>query len=315
MKINEIRPLESKFTEVLDTIALKPKILYYYGKMPKLCGDEQAVSSALARPNGLECPTERSVRRRTVAIVGTRRNTPYGHEVAYRLAYELSKRGAIIISGLALGCDSIAHKGALDAGGTTVAVFGTPIDRIHPSSHYKLAHKIVEQGGALISEYPPGARLIYKKSFLERNRLISGLADVVIVIEANERSGSINTASHALAQNRELWAVPGDITRPFSRGCNKLISQGANPVVSIEETVEVICPTPRYKRDRTKQAIATAETPAERAVLTALKRGLRDGDKIVEQGLVSAADFNVAITMLEIRGVVKPLGLNNWTIV
>ena len=143
--------------------------------------------------------------------MGTRKSTKYGSEIAYRLAYEVAKRGAIVVSGLAYGIDSVAHRGALDAGGITVAVLGTPIDKIYPRAHLGLAEKIIETGGVVMSELAPGAKFYPKVSFLERNRLISGLADVVVIPEAAERSGSLNTAAHALEQGREVFAAPGDI--------------------------------------------------------------------------------------------------------
>ena len=137
-KINQFSPLEYKYTEVLNAIALTPKILYFRGKIP------ENVSK-----NG------NSERPKTVAIVGSRHNTKYGEKVAYELAYKLAKKGVIIVSGLAFGIDTIAHKGCLDAGGTTIAVLGTSIDRIYPTAHLSVARRIVEQGGAIISEYAP----------------------------------------------------------------------------------------------------------------------------------------------------------------
>ncbi len=199
-KINQIPPLEAKYTEVLGTIAVMPKMLYYYGKIP-----ENIV--------------------KTVAIVGSRHNTRYGKEVAYKMAYELAKRGVIIISGLAYGIDSVAHQAALDAGGTTIAVLGTPIDQIYPKNHVGLAKDIINNGGAVLSEYAPGEKVYMKASFLERNRIISGLADIVVIVEAAEKSGTLNTAAHALNQGKEVYAVPGNITSPYSVGCNKLIAQ------------------------------------------------------------------------------------------
>ena len=194
-KNNEIRPQEADFTEVLSSIAVVPKMLYFYGKLP-----EKRVKS--------------------VAIVGTRKPTEYGARIAKKLAYDVAKRGAVVVSGLAYGIDSIAHRGALEAGGTTIAVLGTPIDYIYPRAHVGLAEEIVQTGGAVMSELAPGAEYHTKTCFLERNRIIAGLADVVVVVEAAERSGSLNTAAHALEQGKDIFAVPGDITRPLSKGCN-----------------------------------------------------------------------------------------------
>ena len=141
VKINQISPQECSFTEVLGAIALTPKTLYFYGKMP----NNVSKSGESKRP-------------KTVAIVGSRHNTKYGEEVAYRLAYELASRGVVVVSGLAHGIDTIAHRGCLDAGGVTVAILGTAIDRIYPRSHVPVARKIIDRNGAIISEYAPGAK-------------------------------------------------------------------------------------------------------------------------------------------------------------
>ena len=147
-KINHFSPLEYNFTEVLDAIALKPKTLYFYGKIP------ENVSK-----NGTK------MRPKTVAIVGSRHNTRYGEEIAYKLAYELAKKDVIIVSGLAYGIDSIGHRGCLDAGGKTIAVLGTPIDQIYPKTHLSLAKEIIEKNGAIISKYR------YSRSRPRQNRL------------------------------------------------------------------------------------------------------------------------------------------------
>ena len=211
-KINQISPLDANFTEVLSSIVLMPKTLYFYGKIP----ENVLKNGKIERP-------------KAVAIVGSRHNTKYGEEVAYKLAYELARHGVIIISGLAYGIDSIGHRAAIDAGGKTIAVLGTPIDEIYPRNHKTLAEEIVKTGGAIISEYAPGTRVFPKTSFLERNRIISGLSDIVVVVEAAERSGSLNTATHAIDQGKDVYAVPGNITSIYSTGCNKLIRQGAIP--------------------------------------------------------------------------------------
>ena len=247
-----------------------------------------------------------------VAIVGSRKNTAYGEEVAFKAAYELAKRGVVVISGMAIGIDGIAHRGALAAGGMTVAVFGTPIDKIHPGCHVGLAREIVEKGGALISEYPVGAKLNYKRSFLERNRLISGLADVVIVVEANERSGSLNTAMHALEQGRDLFAVPGDINRPLSRGCNKLIAQGANPYTGVEDVLGILFPEGEKK---VAQGELFGDGPLETAVLRALSTGEREGEELLKISGLTVSEFNRTVTMLEIKGRVKSLGMNKWCLI
>ena len=297
-KINQISPLEANFTEVLDAIALKPKKLYFYGKLP------QNVSK-----------NEKSDRPKTVAIVGSRHNTRYGEEVAYNLAYKLAKRGVVIISGLAYGIDSIGHRGCLDAGGTTVAVLGTPINKIYPRNHTVLAKEIIEQNGAIISEYAPDAKVFPKISFLERNRLISGLSDVVVVVEAAEKSGSLNTATHALEQGKTVFAVPGNITNPYSQGCNKLIKQGAIPYTEPDDILRELFPEDFTKKHRrSRQAELIGDTDVETLILQALAQGLRNGEEIMEQTHLPPEIFNQTTTLLEIKGRIRALGLNNWSL-
>ena len=295
-KINQISPLEHDFTEVLDSIALKPKTLYFYGKLPQN-----------VLKNG------RKTRPKVVSIVGSRHNTKYGEEVAYRLAFELAKKGVVVVSGLAFGIDSIAHRGCLDAGGITVAVLGTPINQIYPKAHLSIAREIIEKNGAIISEYAPDERVITKYSFLERNRIISGLADVVVVIEAAEKSGSLNTATHALEQGREVFAVPGNITNPYSQGCNKLIRQGAIPYTEPDDVINELFPeTYIATRKKSVQNNLVGDTDVETLIIKSLASGFRLGDDIMESTYLPPEVFNQTITMLEIKGRVRSLGANNW---
>lgn len=287
LKNNEIRPQEADFTEVLESIALMPKRLYFYGKIPEK-------------------------RLKSVAIVGTRKPTKYGESVAYRLAYEVAKRGAVVVSGLAYGIDSIAHRGALDAGGLTIAVLGTPIDQIYPRAHVGLAERIVEQGGAIMSELAPGSQYFPKTTFLQRNRIISGLADVVIIPEAAQRSGSLNTAAHALEQGREIFAVPGNIDRPLSQGCNKLIRQGATPLTGMDDVLSLLFPAAKKQKGRKVQPVG--DTDLETRLLTVLANGVQDGEQILAEIGMDAADFGQTMTMLELKDRVRPLGANQWAL-
>lgn len=285
MKINKKGLEESEFLKGLGTIALKPKMLYCWG----------------------ELPTERP---KCVAIVGARKYTKYGEEVAYRAAFELAQAGIWVISGLALGIDSIAHRGTLAAGGKTVAVLGTAIERISPRRHVGLAEEIVEKGGAILSEYAESDKF-FPANFLYRNRLISGLADAVLIVEAGERSGTLNTAAHALEQGRDLWVVPGDINRPNSVGCNRLILQGAMPYTSAKDILTVLLPG-RKQQQKSLDLSACNET--EKKILTAIFQGLRDGAEIIKVLKMSASEFNCNITLLEVRGRVRSLGANQWTL-
>lgn len=288
-KINKIAPQEVEYLQGLENIALMPKILYFRGKIPEN-------------------------RVKTVAIVGSRRNTHYGEEITYKLAYDLAKNGTIIVSGLAYGVDSIAHRAALDAGGVTIGVLGTPIDQIYPVRHTSLAREIVEKGGAIISEYAPGAKVFPKTSFLERNRIISGLSDVVVVTEAAERSGSLNTAMHALDQGKDLFAVPGNITSLMSQGCNRLIKEGAMPCSGVDDVLDILFPVSKRVKKQKKQVIC-GDTEEETAVLAKIAEGVDDGEEIIASLGMTASVFNQTITMLEIKGVVKSLGANRWMLV
>ena len=290
-KINSISPLEHKFTEVLDSIALKPKILYFYGKIP----ENVTENGVLKRP-------------KSVAIVGARRNTRYGEEVAYKMAFELARRGVVVVSGLALGIDSIAHRAALDAGGVTVAVLGTPIDQIYPRQHEGLAKEIIERGGAVFSEYAPGEKVFPKTSFLARNRLISGLADVVVIVEAAAKSGTLSTAMHALDQGKDLFAVPGNITSPLSEGCNKLINQGAIPYTGVDDIMRILCP----QRKKWAQPVIFGDNAEETGILKAISDGVSDGEQIMERLKMTASTFNQTVTLMEIKGLIRSLGANRW---
>ena len=315
-KYNEIRPQEADFTEVLSTIALEPKMLYFYGKMPEnqLQNSCQKVQKNASK-SGIKVDKKRP---KAVAVVGTRKPTKYGEEMAYKIAFEAAKRGAVVVSGLAYGIDSIAHRAALDAGGVTVAVLGTPIDQIYPRSHVGLAEEIVRRDGAVMSELAPGVKFYPKVSFLERNRLISGLADVVVIPEAAERSGSLNTAAHALEQGKELLAVPGDIQRPLSKGCNKLIKQGAMPCLGVNDVLELLFPEEFLRKRNTKIAsppqasLPLGDNAVETGILRSLAQGIQDGEEIIRCLKMPVSTFNQTITMLELKGRVMALGANQW---
>ena len=172
-----------------------------------------------------------------IAVVGTRHPTPYGIGMAERLSCDLAARGLVVLSGLARGVDTAAHRGAVNARGKTVAVFGTGVDEIYPKSNKKLAEEILEKGGALISEFPTGT-FPAPQNFPIRNRIISGLSVGVLVIEAGEYSGTRITARCALEQCREVFAVPGNVTNKLSWGPNTLIKQGAKLVATWEDVWE-----------------------------------------------------------------------------
>jgi DNA processing protein len=285
MKIKTILPDEHNFLQIINTIVSKPKTLYFVGTLP-----------------------QRTLGVKVVAVVGTRKPTSYGKEVTFDLAYKLAQKGIIIVSGLALGIDAIAHRAALEAGGTTIAVLANGLDTIYPQAHRQLAQRIIDSGGALISEYPPGT-LARDFQFLARNRIVSGLSDAVVVTEAASRSGTLATVAYALEQNREVFAVPGNITSPMSVGPNRLIQQGAHPATSAEDILQVIAPL-----------LVTAQTtlnlgtnPMEILLIDLLKSGIRDGEALQLASKLTASDFSQTLTMLEIQGLIRGLGGNKWT--
>mgnify|MGYP000861358063 FL=1 len=289
MEINRIHPDEYNFTQRLASIANPPKSLCFMGNLPTASAP-------------------------VVAIVGSRKPSAYGREVTEQLASDLATAGCIIVSGLALGIDGIAQRAALEAGGTVIGVIPNELPDISPQTNYKLAMNIIENGGAILSEWKKGdGKIVNRWSFLERNRLVSGLADAVIITEAAERSGTLNTAAHALSQGRDVFAVPGNITSPLSAGCNALLKQGALVATTATDILNVIAPS--TARSATDQAvIPIGETPAENTIIDLLRSGLRDGDQLQQQSDLNPADFATALTMLEINGVIKPLGANNWTL-
>ena len=172
-----------------------------------------------------------------VAIVGARVCSSYGSYVAYLLAKELAAAGIVVVSGLARGIDAAAHRGALDAGGRTVAVLGCGIDRDYPPAHAGLAHRIVSEGGLIVSEYPPGTEPAPWR-FPARNRIIAGLSAATIVVEARERSGALITADFALEEGRKVFAVPGEITIATSVGPNNLLKNGAGLVTGAKDVLD-----------------------------------------------------------------------------
>ena len=283
-KINSFEPDKQAFSQMARGIANIPKRLCFLGNLPQS-------------------------RTTTVAIVGTRKPTPYGREVTYQLSYELAKRGVVIVSGLALGVDGIAHQAALDAGGTTIAILPSALDNTYPRTHRQLAKRIVENGGALISEYEAGTetRLWH---FIERNRIVTALSDALLITEATTKSGTLTTARFALEQGRPVMVVPGNITSPMSAGCNTLLKAGAAPITG---SMDVLHELGLEESDK-QTALPLAATPEENIILKLLSGGMKDGDMLHEKSGLSAATFGQTMTMLEIEGKIRPLGANNWTL-
>jgi DNA processing protein len=235
---------------------------------------------------------------RAVAIIGTREASPYGLRVAEHLAAVCARAGVAVISGLARGIDGAAHRGALEAGGLTVGVVGGGVDVISPPRHAALQARVAETGG-LLSEWPDGtpARPF---AFPRRNALIAALADVVVVVEAGQRSGTHGTVEVALQLNRTVAAVPGPIDSPQSVGANILLRDGASCIASADDLLALLGAAPRVSADP-----ASDFDEDERAVWTALGRAALDAESVATVTGIGARRATTAIASLELRGVLQ----------
>jgi DNA processing protein len=249
------------------------------------------------------------LQRPRLAIVGNRSISAYGRQVTAQLARQLAEQGIVIISGLALGVDGVAHRGALEAKGLTIAVLPAPLDDIVPATHRQLAEAILEQGGTLISEYPSG-EFAAKQNFIARNRLMAGLAQAVLITEAGEKSGSLHTARFALEQGIEVLAVPGPITSSGSVGVNNLIKAGATPITSYTDALNAL----KLREHIVAVADVRGRNAHEQAVLELLVRGVNDGEQLLQKSDLSINEFNQVLTMLEIGGQIRSLGANQWAL-
>lgn len=240
----------------------------------------------------------------SLAAVGSRAATRYGQQVTEQLVQAASRAGVTIISGLALGVDSLAHRACLDVGGKTIAVLPTGLGRIYPSSNRQLAERIVTGVGTLVSEYSePVAPM--KHQFIARNRLIAGLASAVLITEAAERSGSLHTAQFALEAGKDVLAVPGNIFSPTSGGTNNLIKMGAIPITSTQDLLD-------YFGVKSQQSLVVGDTAEEQTIIELLQAGVTASQDLLIKSAQPAVTFNQTLTMLEIKAIVKPLGAGHW---
>ncbi len=290
---------DATYPERLRQIADPPAALYVKGRLP-------AVDESLL-----------------VAVVGTRHATPYGLKMSDRIGRDIAKGGGVVVSGLAAGCDGAAMEGALRAGGVTVGVLGTTIDKVYPRSNARL-FEAVAANGALVSEYPPGART-FQGSFVARNRIITGLSLGVVVTEAARKSGARTTADFALEQGRDVFAVPGNADSYASAGCNELIAQGAAPVTSgtdvlraYERRTDLLRREPtdihiKKRIDKPKDIVYIDPTdrwedippdmPADqRRVLAVMTERDMHADDIISAAGLPAPAALAALTMLQISG-------------
>ncbi len=275
---------DSAYPPLLKTIHHPPPLLYVKGE-PALLSEPQ------------------------LAVVGSRNPSRGGEETAHAFAKHLAQVGLVITSGLALGIDGAAHCGALDAQGATIGVMATGIDRIYPKRHRALAESIVEKG-ALVTELPLGTEPL-PELFPQRNRIISGLAYGVLVVEAAERSGSLITAYYAMEQAREVFAIPGSIHNPVARGCHRLIRQGAKLVESAQHILEELAPqlSDRLRMENTTPAIpAAAATELDtdyQNLLQLIDYDPVSVDQMVERSGLPARSVASMLLILELQGLIR----------
>lgn len=279
MKISKLSIEDSVFPDSMRALDDAPKSINVLGELPK----------------GVY-----------VAIVGTRKPTSYGRQITYELARELSRAGAVIVSGLAYGCDSIAHQAVVDVGGKTVAVVAHGLDRIYPASHRELAKQILATGGAIVSEYEVGTPPLQFR-FIERNRIIAGISQAVIVTEASVRSGALFTATRANRLGLSLMAVPGQVTNPNAAGPNNLIYQGATLIRSAADAIVEL-------GFLTHEAQPVPAASAEEANILELLTGSKmvNSDTLIETTGLAPEKFANIISLMEISGKVRNLGAGLW---
>jgi len=243
-----------------------------------------------------------------VAIVGTRRVTPYGRQITEELSSFLAANGLTVISGLAPGVDAISHTAALKVGGRTIGVLGSGVDKIYPPEHRVLSEQIMAHG-AIISDYatgtPPEA-----SNYPPRNRIISGLSLAVVVIEAGETSGALITAEFAAEQGREVFAVPGSILAPQSKGTNKLIQKGALPLLSVNDLMPALDIT-RIGDQKIARKIMPADT-TEAKLLSVLGSEPLHVDEIRNQSELPIEKVSAALALMELKGMVRQVGGMNY---
>ncbi len=245
-----------------------------------------------------------------LAVVGTRRATVYGRQVTEEITTDLARSKITIVSGLARGIDSVAHRSALEAGGRTIAVFGCGLDIVYPSENANLTHSIIQQG-ALISEYPLGTKP-KAENFPRRNRIMSGLSLGVLVVEADETSGAMITAHMALEQDREVFAIPGSILSPASRGTNQLIQEGAKLVRKYTDILEELNLTTVAHQMEMKEIIPASDTEAR--LLKFLSVEPTHIDEVCRSSGLPISTVSSVLTMMELKGMVKQMGNMNYVL-
>ena len=246
-----------------------------------------------------------------ITIVGTRRPSTYGRQVVQDFSRHLSQAGFVVVSGLAFGIDGLAHQAALDSDGPTLAVIGSGVDdtSISPQSHLPLAHRIIRQGGSIISELAPGTQAALH-TFPSRNRIMAGMSPATLVIEATEQSGTLITARLALEYDRDVLAIPGSLFSPGSVGCHRLIQNGAKLITCLEDILEefslstTVTAVDDPLTDKTLPPLSENET----VLLSILTHESLHIDQIIRQAKRSANEITSALTLLEMKGLAKNIG-------
>jgi len=279
MVIQEIKLQDKAYPAALAEIHDAPERLYVLGTLPDMP---------------------------MLTVVGTRRPTAYGRQITRQLAGECARAGFAIVSGLAIGLDTVAHEAALEVGGVTVAVMAGGLDRIHPASNRELAKRILATGGCIISEYPTGVQP-QKHSFVLRNRIAAGLSEGIIVTEAQARSGTLITCNYGLAENRVIMAVPGNVTSLMSAGPNNLIRSGAVPVTSSSDVLIAL----GYENSASAQSI-THYNKEESGIIDLIGRGYNSTEQILKESAFTPAELASTLSLMEISGKIRNLGAGQW---
>jgi DNA processing protein len=283
LRVRVLTQQDGDYPQLLQHIADPPPVLYLRGEL---------------------CPEDDP----SVAIVGTRRPTVYGRQAAELFARGLAQHGVTVVSGLARGVDTYAHQAALEGGGRTIAVLGSGLDIIYPAENRRLAAEVSERG-ALVSEFPLGTQPD-GMNFPRRNRIISGLSAACLVVEAGDTSGALITAEFALEQGRDVFAVPGNIFSPASRGPNRLITDGAKPACRVEDILEELEIETAVVQREAREAIPKSES--EVAILRCLGHEPVHIDEIRRTVCLPMSVVSSALTMLELKGLVRQAGGMNY---
>ncbi len=276
---------DKNYPRLLKEIPDSPALLYYKGEL-------------------------KSVDEISLAVVGSRKYSDYGRQTTFKITRELSEAGLVIISGLALGIDSFAHLAALDVNSRTIAVLANGLDSIYPLAHYGLAKKILDKGGAIISEFPPGTPAL-RYNFPVRNRIIAGLSLGTLVVEGALQSGSLITARCALDYNREVFAIPGDIRSKISEGPNYLIKSGAKLVTDSQDVIEELNLDVKIKTEEAKKIIP--DSHEEEIILGFLEKDKPiHVDKLSKVTKLDIKVLNSKLSLMEIKGKIRNIGASNY---